>query len=54
MIFYREALRKPLEEEKRSLKKKLYSDRPEAEEKFSKLKEIELETHTVLSDVEKR
>lgn len=49
-----EALRKPLEEEKRSLQKKLYSDRPEAEEKFSKLKEIELETHTVLSDVEKR
>lgn len=49
-----EALRKHLEEEKRTLLEFMFSNSPEADETFQKLREIELETQTVASDVKKR
>lgn len=54
MIFYREALRKPLEEEKKSLQDSLYENSPETKENLLKLRGIELETQTILSEIKKR
>ena len=53
-MVYREDLRKPLEEEKKTLQNSLYANRPETEEKFQKLKEIEVETQTIVSEIDKR
>ncbi|KAF4362346.1 hypothetical protein F8388_008230 [Cannabis sativa] len=49
-----EDLKKPLEEEKRSLQDSLYGNNPETKENLQKLREIEQEIQTVLSEIEKR
>ncbi|XVF77016.1 hypothetical protein PTKIN_Ptkin14bG0006400 [Pterospermum kingtungense] len=49
-----DALRKPLEETKRSLEESLYADNPEAQEKLRKLREIELEMELTSSEIRKR
>ncbi|XP_065862727.1 uncharacterized protein [Euphorbia lathyris] len=49
-----EAFRKPLEERKRSLEESLYANIPGAQEKLQKLREIELETQSILSEIHRR
>ncbi|XP_062170654.1 uncharacterized protein LOC133876397 isoform X2 [Alnus glutinosa] len=46
--------RKSLEEKKRSLEESLYANSPEAQEKLQKLREVELEKQSVLSEIRKR
>jgi len=43
-----------LEEKKRSLEESLYATEPEFQEKFQKLKEVELEVDSVSSEIRKR
>ncbi|XP_062074271.1 uncharacterized protein LOC133778388 isoform X2 [Humulus lupulus] len=49
-----EALKKPLEEEKRSLQDSLYGNTPETKENLQNLRGIEQEIQTILSEIEKR
>ncbi|PON86337.1 Coiled-coil domain-containing protein [Trema orientale] len=49
-----EALKKPLEEEKRNLQDSLYGNSPETKENLQKLKGIELEIQNILSEIKKR
>ncbi|TYH35002.1 hypothetical protein ES332_D13G163300v1 [Gossypium tomentosum] len=49
-----DAVRKPIEEKKRSLEEHLYANIPEAQEKLQKLREIELETQLTSSEIRKR
>jgi hypothetical protein len=43
-----------LEEKKRSLEESLYANSPEAQEKLQKLREVELEKQSILSEIRKR
>lgn len=54
MIFVRDAFIKPLEEKKRCLEESLYLNIPEAQEKLQKLREVEQEKQSVLSEIRKR
>lgn len=49
-----DALKKSTEEKKRSLEESLYANEPEAQEKLLKLREVELERQSVLSEIRKR
>ncbi|WCJ38965.1 hypothetical protein M5689_019993 [Euphorbia peplus] len=49
-----EAFKKPLEERKRSLEESLYAKIPEGQEKLQKLREIELEKQSILSEITRR
>lgn len=49
-----DAVRKSLEEKKRSLEESLYANSPEAQEKLQKLREVELEKQAILSEIGKR
>ncbi|KAH7545420.1 hypothetical protein FEM48_Zijuj01G0092000 [Ziziphus jujuba var. spinosa] len=49
-----EVLKKPLEEEKEGLQQILYANVPQGQEKLQKLRELELEKQSFLSDIEKR
>ncbi|WCJ33135.1 Coiled-coil domain-containing protein 22 [Euphorbia peplus] len=49
-----EAFRKPLEERKRSSEESLYANIPEGQEKLQKLREIELEKQSILSEISRR
>lgn len=49
-----DALKKSIEEKKRSLEESLYANEPEAQEKLPKLREVELERQSVLSEIRKR
>ncbi|EEF39647.1 conserved hypothetical protein [Ricinus communis] len=46
-----DAFRKPLEEKKISLEESLYANIPEAREKLQKLREVELERESILSEI---
>lgn len=54
MICVRDALKKSIEEKKRSLEESLYANEPEAQEKLLQLREVELEGQSVLSEIRKR
>lgn len=54
MICVRDALKESLEEKKRSLEESLYANEPEAQAKLLKLREVELERQSVLSEIRKR
>lgn len=54
MICVRDALKESLEEKKRSLEESLYANEPEAQAKLLKLREVELEQQSVLSEIRKR
>ncbi|XP_050220334.1 uncharacterized protein LOC126670612 [Mercurialis annua] len=49
-----DAFRKPLVEKKISLEESLYGDMPDAQEKLQKLREVELEKQSILSEVKRR
>ncbi|XP_059443601.1 uncharacterized protein LOC132175618 isoform X2 [Corylus avellana] len=49
-----EAVRKSLEEKKICLEESLYANSPEAQEKLQKLREVELEKQSILSEIGKR
>ncbi|KAM0995654.1 hypothetical protein ACFX2C_005759 [Malus domestica] len=49
-----EAVRKPLEEKKKSLQESVYANNPYAQEKLQKLKDYELEKESILSEIQKR
>ncbi|CAK9145082.1 unnamed protein product [Ilex paraguariensis] len=49
-----DAFRESLEEKKRSLEEALYATKPEAQQKLQKLKEIDLETKSILSEIKRR
>ncbi|KAM7495661.1 hypothetical protein LguiB_030270 [Lonicera macranthoides] len=49
-----DALRKPLEDKRRSLEEALYSTKPKACEKLQKLNQAEQETQSILSETKKR
>lgn len=49
-----DALKESLEEKKRSLEESLYANEPEAQAKLLKLREVELERQSVLSEIRKR
>ncbi|KAE8098898.1 hypothetical protein FH972_016926 [Carpinus fangiana] len=49
-----EAVRRSLEEKKMSLEESLYANSPEAQEKLQKLREVELEKQSILSEIGKR
>lgn len=49
-----DALKKSIEGKKRSLEESLYANEPEAGEKLLKLREVELERQSVLSEIRKR
>ncbi|KAL9444739.1 hypothetical protein AB3S75_017846 [Citrus x aurantiifolia] len=49
-----DALKESLEEKKRSLEESLYANEPEAQAKLLKLREVELEQQSVLSEIRKR
>lgn len=53
-IFHREAVRKSLEEKKKGLEESLYATNPETQEKLQKLREVELELQSTLSEIKKR
>ncbi|XP_052208730.1 uncharacterized protein LOC127812336 isoform X2 [Diospyros lotus] len=48
------ALRKPLEEKRKSLEEALYASQPESLEKLKKMEKVELETEAVLFETKKR
>lgn len=52
-MFHRDAVRKPLEERRTSLEC-LFSNNPDAQEIFQKLREVEQEEQFILSEIEKR
>lgn len=54
MICVRDALKESLEEKKRSLEESLDANEPEAQAKLLKLREVELEQQSVLSEIRKR
>lgn len=54
MICVRDALKESLEEKKRSLEESLYANELEAQAKLLKLREVELERQSVLSEIRKR
>lgn len=54
MIFLRSASRTSLEEKRRSLEETVHANDPEAQEKLQKLREVELERLSVLSEIRKR
>lgn len=54
MICVRDALKESLEEKKRSLEESLDANEPEAQAKLLKLREVELERQSVLSEIRKR
>ncbi|KAK7857641.1 coiled-coil domain-containing protein 22 like protein [Quercus suber] len=49
-----EAVRKSLEEKKKGLEESLYATNPEAQEKLQKLREVELELQSTLSEIRER
>lgn len=51
---HRDAVRKPLEERKRSLEESLYSNNPDALEMLQKLREVQQEQQFILSEIMKR
>ena len=53
MNLHREAVRMPLEEKKKSLEQSLYANNPEAQEKLQKLRELELEKQSIISEIRK-
>lgn len=54
LMIRRDALRKPLEDKRRSLEEALCSTKPEAREKLQKLNQTELETQSIFSETKKR
>lgn len=44
----------PIEEKKERLEHSLYANNPEAQEKLQKLREIELEKKSIISEIRKR
>lgn len=44
----------PIEEKKERLEYSLYTNNPEAQEKLQKLREIELEKKSIISEIRKR
>ncbi|KAK3021536.1 hypothetical protein RJ639_046484 [Escallonia herrerae] len=54
IIYLREALRKPLEDKKRSLEEVLRATKPQAQIKLQKLKEIEREIQSILTESDRR
>lgn len=53
-MFHRNAVRKPLEERKRSLEESLFLNNPDAQEMLQKLREVEQEEQFILSELKKR
>ncbi|XP_057997979.1 uncharacterized protein LOC131176985 isoform X1 [Hevea brasiliensis] len=49
-----DAFKKPLEEKKRTLEESLYANIPEAQEKLQKLREVEPEKQSILSELRRR
>ncbi|XP_010251411.1 PREDICTED: coiled-coil domain-containing protein 22 isoform X2 [Nelumbo nucifera] len=49
-----DALNKPLEDKKRSLEESLHAQTPEVLDKLKKLKEVELQTQEIISEIQKR
>lgn len=54
LINSRDAFRKPLEDKKRNLEESLYANIPDSQEKLLKLRELEHEKQSVLSEITKR
>lgn len=53
-MYPRDAVRKPLEERKRSLEESLFSNDPDALEMLQKLRELQQEEQFILSEIIKR
>jgi len=53
-MWCRDAIRKPLEERKRTLEESLYSSSPDAQVMLQKLREVQQEEKSISSEIRKR